>query len=107
MKFRADPIQLTPPASDPAALPHDLPPDEAADAPATAAPTSWKDRLLRLGGSWVGFTGLYAVTGGGACPFCGQPSCPTGFLSAGVVGGVLAVGLQAWREKRAGKERPQ
>ena len=69
------------------------------------APLSWRDRILRLGGSWVGFTGLYAVTGGGACPFCGQPSCPTGFLSAGIVGGVLAVGLQAWREKRAWRER--
>lgn len=86
---------LTPP-------PTDQPPAPAEERETPAAPKSlsWRDRILRLGGSWAGFTGLYAVTGGGACPFCGQPTCPTGFLSAGIVGGVLAVGLQAWREKR-------
>ncbi len=64
--------------------------------PADAARAPCSTRLLRIAGSWLGFTGLYAATGG-TCPFCGQPTCPTGFLSAGIVGGVLAFGLQAWR----------
>ena len=64
--------------------------------PADAAPMPQRISLLRIAGSWLGFSGLYAATGG-TCPFCGQPTCPTGFLSAGVVGGVLALGLQAWK----------
>jgi hypothetical protein len=72
------------------------------NAPSGAAPSgdmipaSRRTQLFRVAGSWLGFTGLYAATGG-TCPFCGQPTCPTGFLSAGIVGGVLAIGLQAWR----------
>jgi len=62
--------------------------------PADAAPR--RTQLLRLAGSWLGFSGLYAATGG-TCPFCGQPTCPTGFISAGIVGGILALGLQTWR----------
>lgn len=75
----------------------------AAARPAAGSPTSLRGRLLfrsgllRFAGSWIGFSGLYAASGGGACPFCGQSTCPAGFLSAGIVGGVLAFGLQAWR----------
>jgi hypothetical protein len=61
-----------------------------------AVPASRRTQLLRLAGSWLGFSGLYAATGG-TCPFCGQPTCPVGFLGAGIVGGILAIGLQAWR----------
>ncbi len=68
--------------------------------PADAAPAPRRSQLLRLAGSWLGISGLYAAAGG-TCPFCGQPTCPTGFLSAGIAGGVLALGLQAW--KRFGK----
>ena len=64
--------------------------------PADAPPAPWRTQILRLAGSWLGFSGLYAATGG-TCPFCGQPTCPTGFLSAGIVGGLLAFGLQAWK----------
>jgi len=69
---------------------------ENAPPPADAAPVPRRSHFLRVAGSWLGFSGLYAATGG-TCPFCGQSTCPTGFLSAGIVGGVLALGLQAWR----------
>ncbi len=72
------------------------PSDRANAPPANAASVPRRASLLRFAGSWLGFSGLYAATGG-ACPFCGQPTCPTGFLSAGIVGGILALGLQAWR----------
>ena len=68
--------------------------------PADAVPAPRRTQLLRLAGSWLGFSGLYAATGG-TCPFCGQAACPTGFLSAGIAGGILALCLQAW--KRFGK----
>lgn len=64
--------------------------------PADAAVTPRRTQMLRLAGSWLGFSGLYAATGG-TCPLCGQATCPVGFLGAGVVGGVLALGLQAWK----------
>lgn len=65
--------------------------------PAGASPAPLRGQLLRFAGSWLGFSGLYAASGGAACPFCGQSTCPAGFLGAGIVGGVLAFGLQAWR----------
>ena len=65
--------------------------------PAAASPAPMRGQLLRFAGSWLGFSGLYAASGGAACPFCGQSTCPAGFLGAGIVGGVLAFGLQAWR----------
>ena len=64
--------------------------------PADAAPAPRRTQLLRLAGSWLGFSGLYAATGG-TCPFCGQSACPAGLLGAGAVGGLLAFGLQAWK----------
>ena len=55
-----------------------------------------RGQILRTGGAWLGFSGLYAASGG-TCPFCGQSACPAGLLGAGVVGGILAFGLQAWK----------
>ena len=60
-------------------------------------PLLFRGQWLRFAGSWLGFSGLYAASGGAACPFCGQSACPAGFLGAGIVGGVLAFGLQAWK----------
>ena len=62
--------------------------------PADAPPR--RTQLLRLAGSWLGFSSLFAATGG-ACPFCGEAACPAGLLGAGVAGGILALGLQAWK----------
>ena len=53
-------------------------------------------RLLRPFGAWLGFTGLYALTGG-ACPCCGLPSCPVGLVGAGFIGGLLTAGLHLWQ----------
>ncbi len=53
-------------------------------------------KLARPLGAWVGFSGLYALTGG-PCPCCGQAGCPVGLLGAGLAGGFLAAGLHLWR----------
>ena len=53
-------------------------------------------KLARPTGAWLGFSGLYALTGG-ACPCCGQAVCPVGLAGAGLVGGLLAAGLHLWR----------
>ena len=56
-------------------------------------------KLARSAGTWLGFSGLYALTAG-TCPFCGQTSCPGGALTAGIAGGILAAGLSLWRRSR-------
>lgn len=53
----------------------------------------WIKKLARPLGAWLGFSGLYALTGG-ACPCCGQAVCPVG---AGLVGGLLSAGLHLWQ----------
>jgi len=54
-------------------------------------------KLLRLFGAWLGFSGLYLLTGG-SCPCCGRPDCPVGMAGAGVVGGLVTAGLHLWRK---------
>lgn len=56
-------------------------------------------KLIRFVGTWLGFTGLYGLTGG-TCPCCGQPTCPVGLAGAGFVGGILAMILHLWRLAR-------
>jgi len=51
--------------------------------------------LLRLSGWSVGFSGLYIMFA--VCPFCGQPGCPVGAASAGLIGAIFAVLMQYWR----------
>lgn len=53
-------------------------------------------KLFRPFGTWLGFTGLYALAGG-ACPCCGLPSCPVGLAGAGIIGGLLTTGLHLWQ----------
>lgn len=64
--------------------------------PIPMIPISLIKKLARPLGTWAGFSGLYAMMDG-ACPCCGQPSCPVGLLGAGFVGGLLAAGLHFWR----------
>ena len=45
-------------------------------------------------GTWAGFAGLCALTGG-VCPCCGQPACPNGLLGAGLVGTIFALVIQS------------
>ena len=92
MNFKANNFKanLDPPVSEELNLPAE---------PNLPAPVRRRDRILRLAGSWLGFSGLYAATGG-TCPFCGQSTCPAGFLGAGIVGDLLAFGLQAWRRSQ-------
>jgi hypothetical protein len=52
-------------------------------------------RLLRFFGWWLGFTGLYSMTG--TCPVCGQQGCPVGLASAGIVGAFFALCVQNWK----------
>ncbi|MBN1348971.1 hypothetical protein JXJ21_06150 [candidate division KSB1 bacterium] len=51
--------------------------------------------LFRFFGLWFAFSGLYAMFA--VCPFCGQPGCPTGAGTAGLVGGFMAMFLQNWK----------
>jgi hypothetical protein len=48
-------------------------------------------RLCRYFTWWLIFTGIYASSS--VCPFCGQPGCPVGGVSAGVVGGLFTLVL--------------
>ncbi len=41
----------------------------------------------RFLGLW---TGVFALSGGTVCPFCGQPGCPTGLAGAGILGGLVS-----------------
>jgi len=48
--------------------------------------------IFRLIGWFFGFSGLYMMFA--VCPFCGQPGCPVGAGSAGLMGGFFAVLMQ-------------
>lgn len=48
--------------------------------------------ILRFAGWWLGFAGVYAMAG--SCPCCGQVGCPVGASGAGIVGGLMALGIQ-------------
>lgn len=52
--------------------------------------------VVRFFAWWFGFAGIYAMTA--TCPCCGQVGCPVGAGGAGVVGGLLALGMQNWRK---------
>ena len=52
--------------------------------------------LIRIIGWWLAFAGIYAMSA--ACPCCGQVGCPVGASGAGLVGGVMAVGIQNWKK---------
>ena len=52
-------------------------------------------RILRFLGLWFAFTSIYSASA--VCPFCGQPGCPVGAGTAGLVGGFFALLLQDWR----------
>jgi hypothetical protein len=59
--------------------------------------------LLRFLTWWLVFAGIYGSSS--VCPFCGQPGCPVGGLSAGVVGGafaLLATKGRSWFTRLAG-----
>jgi hypothetical protein len=45
--------------------------------------------LFRFLTWWLIFAGIYASSS--VCPFCGQPGCPVGAGSAGLVGGFFAL----------------
>jgi len=51
--------------------------------------------IFRFVAGWFGFTGLYAAFS--VCPFCGQPGCPVGIVSASAVGAFLSLCLQDWK----------
>ena len=51
-------------------------------------------RILRFIGWAIGFGGLYATFS--ACPFCGQPGCPVGAGTTGIIGGFFALCMQIW-----------
>jgi hypothetical protein len=52
--------------------------------------------VIRFFAWWFGFAGIYAMTT--TCPCCGKVGCPVGAGGAGVVGGVMALGMQNWRK---------
>ena len=52
--------------------------------------------LIRIIGWWLAFAGIYAMSA--VCPCCGQVGCPVGASGAGLVGGVMAVGIQNWKK---------
>jgi hypothetical protein len=59
--------------------------------------------LFRFLTWWLIFTGIYGSSS--VCPFCGQPGCPVGGLSAGVVGGAFALLVtkgRSWLSRLAG-----
>ena len=60
------------------------------------AKKTWISKLLRFLALWLGISWLYAGSSG-VCPFCGQPGCPVGAGSAGVVGAFIALVVQNWR----------
>ena len=60
-------------------------------------------KLSRPVGTWLGFSGLYALMGG-ACPCCGQAVCPTNVLGVGVVGLVMTAALRLFRRFSRRKE---
>lgn len=53
-------------------------------------------KLSRPVGTWLGFSGLYALMGG-ACPCCGQPACATNFVGVGLVGLAMTAALRLFR----------
>ncbi len=53
-------------------------------------------KLSRPAGTWLGFSGLYALMGG-TCPCCGQAVCPTNLVGIGVVGLVMTAALRLFR----------
>ncbi len=56
--------------------------------------------------AWWGAMFAFLAGFGTTCPFCGQPGCPGGPASAGVLGGLFATGvfLTRWLGKRLGRE---
>jgi len=56
--------------------------------------------------AWWGAMFAFLAGFGTTCPFCGQPGCPCGPASAGVLGGLFATGvfLTRWLGKRLGRE---
>lgn len=72
-----------------------------ADDNGTSRPTAngrftWLKGLVRFVGWWFGFFALLGPLS--TCPVCGQPGCPGGAASAGLLGGVLAALL--WLPRR-------
>ena len=51
-----------------------------------------KPTLARAIGSWFACAALYAFSSG-PCPFCGKADCPGGPASAGIVGGLIGIGV--------------
>ena len=60
-------------------------------------------QLSRPVGTWLGFSGLYALMGG-ACPCCGQAVCPTNVVGVGVVGLLMTAALRLFRRFTRRKE---
>ena len=60
-------------------------------------------KLSRPIGTWLGFSGLYALMGG-ACPCCGQAVCPTNVVGVGVVGLLMTAALRLFRRFSRRKE---
>jgi hypothetical protein len=54
----------------------------------TASRSRWSSPIMRFFKWWAG---LFVLLGPlGVCPFCGQPGCGGGALSAGVLGAIVA-----------------
>jgi hypothetical protein len=51
--------------------------------------------FFRFFGAWISFAALYGAFS--VCPFCGQPGCPVGAGSMGLIGGVFAMLVSNWR----------
>lgn len=51
--------------------------------------------FIRLIAKWLGFTGLYAAFA--VCPCCGQPGCPVGIGSAGIIGAFAVLIFNDWK----------
>jgi hypothetical protein len=50
-------------------------------------------KIIRLLGLWLSFFGLFSIST--TCPICGQPGCPVGVGSAGLLSGAMAVFLHS------------
>lgn len=81
--------ESAPACAAPTCLSHEVP------EPLTGAPRPWKisqypviGGLWRFFCYWLVFFGIYASST--VCPFCGQPGCPVGVASAGIMGGFFA-----------------
>ena len=52
--------------------------------------------LFRFAAWWFAFAGIYSMAA--VCPCCGQVGCPVGASGAGVLGGILALCMQNWKQ---------